>query len=58
MNILDKRFKYVPAAKTDIAKTFKRILAEKKAKEAQQAANAAEAQAVVATFPVRRKGAA
>lgn len=24
MNILDKRFKYVPAAKTDIRKTFAR----------------------------------
>ena len=25
MNILDPKFKYTPAAKTDIAKTFKRI---------------------------------
>lgn len=39
-SILHKSFRYVPAAQTDIAKTFKRILAEQKK-------NAEEAQRVV-----------
>ena len=30
-NILDRSFKYVPAAKTDIRKTFKRVIAQQKA---------------------------
>lgn len=34
MNILDKEFKYVPANKTDIRKTFARIKREIAAKEA------------------------
>lgn len=33
--ITDKNFKYVPAAKTDIAKTFRRLRAEAKAKQDQ-----------------------
>lgn len=41
--ILDSRFKYVPAAKTNIAKTFERIRKELKAKAEQEARNAAEA---------------
>ena len=40
-NILDPKFKYVPAAQTDIAQTFKRIRREqaeaKKLQEAQDA---------------------
>lgn len=43
MNILDKRFKYVPAAQTDITRTFKRIRAEQKAKAERDAQNAKEA---------------
>lgn len=35
--ILDKSFRYVPAAKTDIRKTFKRIRAEQQ-KNAEEAA--------------------
>ena len=36
-SILDRTFKYTPAAQTDISKTFKRIQAQMKAeKEAQQ----------------------
>ena len=30
-SILDRSFKYVPAAQTDVAKTFKRIIAQQKA---------------------------
>jgi len=33
MNILDPRFKYIPAAKTDIAKTFARIKREMAAQQ-------------------------
>lgn len=37
-NILDPKFKYVPAAKTDIAKTFERVRREmKKAEEDRRA---------------------
>ena len=36
MNILDKRFKYTPAAQTDLRKTFKRIRAEQKKNEAER----------------------
>ena len=40
MNILDPRFKYVPAAATDVAKTFKRIRKEQREQaETQQQAN-------------------
>ncbi len=38
MNILDKRFKYVPAASTDIRATFRRIKREQKEREAATAA--------------------
>lgn len=47
MNILDKRFKYVPAAATDIRKTFARIERERKK-------NAAEVQQVVTPLPTRK----
>ena len=43
MNILDRRFKYTPAAKTDVRKTFARIRAEMKAKAEEAARNEAEA---------------
>lgn len=33
MNILDPRFKYIPAARTNVAATFARIRKEMKAKE-------------------------
>jgi sterol desaturase/sphingolipid hydroxylase (fatty acid hydroxylase superfamily) len=33
MNILDKRFKYVPSHKTNLEKTFARVRAEQKVKE-------------------------
>lgn len=35
--ILDPRFKYVPASKTDVAKTFARIRREMAEKEKQEA---------------------
>jgi hypothetical protein len=44
-SILDPQFKYVPAAATDIRKTFQRI-------RKQQAANKAEAQSK--TIPMRK----
>lgn len=49
MNILDPAFKYVPAAQTDIRKTFARIKREQKvALEAQAKADAeAKAKTVV-----------
>jgi DNA-directed RNA polymerase sigma subunit (sigma70/sigma32) len=47
MNILDKRFKYVPAAKTDLEKTFKRVRAELKAKAEREQQIQAEATAKV-----------
>lgn len=50
MNILDKRFKYTNAASTDLAKTFRRIRAEQKAKQEQDKRNAAEAQRKVASL--------
>ena len=40
--ITDKSFKYVPAAETDIRKTFDRIRREQKAKEERERQNAAE----------------
>ncbi len=33
MNILDRRFKYVPASKTDIRKTFERVRRQQRANE-------------------------
>lgn len=45
--ILDKSFRYVPAARTDISKTFAKARAAIKVKQAQEAANEAEAQAKV-----------
>lgn len=38
MNILDKRFKYVPAARTDIRKTFAKHRAEQKRLSEERAA--------------------
>lgn len=51
MNILDKRFKYVPAAKTDIRKTFKRVRAELEA-ERQRRVNA-QAEAELRVRPLK-----
>lgn len=51
--ILDRNFKYVPAAKTDVAKTFARIRAQQKAEEARTRANQAEADAKVANLKRR-----
>lgn len=45
LNILDKRFRYTPAASTDISKLFKRVRAEQKAKANQDARNEEEAAA-------------
>jgi hypothetical protein len=45
--ILHKSFKYVPAAKTDIKRTFAKVRAELKAQAEQEAANKAEAQSKV-----------
>ncbi len=53
MNILDKRFKYVPAAQTDISKLFKRVRAEQKAKAERDARNEAEAADKTTTLKVR-----
>ena len=44
MNILDRRFKYTPASKTDVAATFRRIRREQQAKAEEQKRNQAEAQ--------------
>ena len=49
--ILEKSFKYVPAARTDISKTFAKARAVIKAKQAQEAANVAEAQAKTIHYP-------
>lgn len=53
MNILDKRFKYVPAAQTDIAATFRRIERERKAKAERDAQNAKEAAAKLRPMKAR-----
>ena len=45
--ITDPAFKYTSSANTDVARTFRRIRAEHKAKEALEAQNQAEAQAKV-----------
>jgi hypothetical protein len=37
MNILDKRFKYTPAARTDIRKLFQRIRREQEQAQKEQA---------------------
>ena len=37
MNILDKNFRYVPAAKTNIRRTFERIRREQKERDAKAA---------------------
>jgi hypothetical protein len=55
MNILDRRFKYTPAANTDLRKTFKRIRAEQKAKAERERANEAEAAAKVQNLQRRTK---
>lgn len=36
MNILDRRFKYVPAASTDLRKTFARIRREQREQQARE----------------------
>lgn len=46
--ILDKSFRYVPAAHSDIRKTFKRIIGEQKRAAEQAKADEAERAAVVA----------
>jgi hypothetical protein len=51
-NILDKRFKYVPAAKTDIRKTFRR---ERERLAAEAAAREQEQREKVA--PIKARGA-
>lgn len=51
--ILDKSFKYIPAAQTDITRTFKRIRAEQKAKAEREAQNAKEAADKTTTLKVR-----
>jgi len=48
-SILDKSFRYTPAASTDVAKTFERIRREQKK-------NAEEAKAKVQNFPRRING--
>lgn len=51
--IFDKAFKYVPAAKTNVAATFRRIRAEQKAKAEEEAKNAAEANQKTIPLKVR-----
>ena len=51
--ILDRSFKYVSAAQTDISKLFKRVRAEQKAAAEQEARNKAEAEQKTRTL--RRK---
>ena len=53
MNILDKRFKYIPAAQTDISKLFKRVRAEQKAQAEREAQNAKEAAAKLRPMKAR-----
>ena len=50
--ILDRSFKYVSAAQTDISKLFKRVRAEQKAAAEQEARNKAEAEQK--TRPMRK----
>lgn len=52
--ILHKSFRYVNAASTDIKATFRRLERERRAKEAQDAANAAEASTKTITLPRKR----
>lgn len=54
MNILDKRFKYVPAARTNLFATFRRIRAEQKAKAAEAERNAIEAAAKTVSLKARK----
>ena len=49
-NILDRSFKYVPAAKTDIRKTFKRVIAQQKAQSELPTAK------VITTFLLKSRG--
>lgn len=57
--ILSKEFRYVPAAKTDIGKRFRRIWAEQKEQEAslraQEERNRDEAEAKLTQLPMRKK---
>ena len=52
MNILDPRFRYIPASKTDLRKTFARIRREQKAQCEAQAK--ADAEAMQKTVPIRK----
>lgn len=54
-SILDKSFKYVPSASTDISKTFARIRKELKEQKDREQANRAEAARVVTALPKKGK---
>lgn len=51
-SLLDKTFRYTPAAATDIRKTFARLRREQKAAEERERMNAAEAAAKA--VPIKR----
>lgn len=53
-SILDKSFKYTPAAQTDISKTFARYRRAQRDAEEQRQKNEAEAAAKVERLPSRK----
>lgn len=59
--ITDKAFEYTPSFNTDLRKKFRRIQADQraadKAKAAQEAADAAEAEAKTIPYPKRARSA-
>lgn len=52
-SIFDRSFRYVPAAETDISKTFSRVRRRLREEEETRAQNAAEAKAKVS--PIKQK---
>lgn len=56
LKITDKRFRYTPSFNTDLRKRFRRMEQERRALEALEAANAAEAQAKVVQVTRKKAG--
>lgn len=53
-NILDPKFKYVPAAATDVAKTFERVRREMREAEKKKAVQRANVRDLSGVFGVKR----